>query len=290
MIMKKLLTVGMSTYDDFDGVYFSIQGLRLYHDIFSSDDAEIIVIDNNPNKSHGNEVKNLISSWCHRNVRYIPYNNKTSTASRNEIFKNANGKYCVSMDCHVLFFPGAFDALIRYYAANPNCKNIIHGPLMYDNLTSCATHFKPSWGGGMYGQWDTNHEALKIGHPFEIPMQGLGVFSCETIYWPGFNELFKGFGGEEGYIHEKFRKLGGKAICIPEFKWLHRFGRPNGVKYPLILEDRIWNYFVGWLELTQNPEHEMIKQIYDHFKNKIPPNSIDNILNIAINTVININK
>ena len=134
--MKKLLTVGMATYDDYDGVYFSIQALRLYHDIFSSDDAEIIVIDNNPGKAHGNEIKNLISSWCHKNVKYIPYTEKTSTISRNQIFKNANGKYCVSMDCHVLFLPGSFDALIRYYAANPDCKDIIHGPLIYDNLKS----------------------------------------------------------------------------------------------------------------------------------------------------------
>jgi hypothetical protein len=117
-------------------------------------------------------------------------------------------------------------------------------------------------------------------------MQGLGVFSCETKYWPGFNILFKGFGGEEGYIHEKFRKCGGKAICLPEFKWIHRFGRPTGVKYPLILEDRIWNYFVGWLEITQDPNHEMIHQIYEHFKDKIPPNSIDQILDIAKKTVL----
>ncbi len=28
---KKKLTIGMATYDDYDGVYFSIQALRLYH-------------------------------------------------------------------------------------------------------------------------------------------------------------------------------------------------------------------------------------------------------------------
>ena len=191
------------------------------------------------------------------------------------------------MDSHVLFVPGAFDSLIRYYAKNPDCKNIIHGPLLYDNLRSCATHFKPTWGGGMYGQWDTDNNRLNSGLPFEIPMQGLGVFSCETKHWVGFNDLFKGFGGEEGYIHEKFRQNGGRVICIPDFKWVHRFHRPEGAKYPLILEDRIWNYFIGWLELTKDPDHTMIKQIYDHFKDKIPQNSIDNILNMAIHTILN---
>lgn len=272
----------MATYDDYDGVYFSIQALRMYHPICNSNDVEILVIDNNPSSEHGKAKQNLIK-WV-KNATYIPYTLKTSTAVRNEIFRLAKGKYCISMDCHVMFFPGAIESLLDYYDKHPDCKNIIHGPLVYDHLdhSSPSTHFKPGWGAGMYGKWETDKEQLQKGKPFEIPMQGLGVFSCETKNWAGFNKKFRGFGGEEGYIHEKFRQLGGKAICLPEFKWLHRFNRPNGVKYPLILEDRIWNYFVGWLELTQDPEHEMIKGAYEHFKNKIPPGSIDHILKLAI--------
>ncbi len=37
------LTVGMATYRDFDGVYFTIQALRLYHDM---EGVEILVVDN----------------------------------------------------------------------------------------------------------------------------------------------------------------------------------------------------------------------------------------------------
>ena len=29
--MSKKLTIGMATYDDYDGVYFSIQAIRMYH-------------------------------------------------------------------------------------------------------------------------------------------------------------------------------------------------------------------------------------------------------------------
>ena len=79
---------------------------------------------------------------------------------------------------------------------------------------------------------------------------------------------------------------GGRAMCVPNFKWLHRFPRPNGVKYRLVLEDRIWNYFVGWLELTQDPDHEMIKGTYDHFKDQIPQGSIDKILESAKQQVL----
>ena len=99
------------------------------------------------------------------------------------------------MDCHVMFFHNAIESLLEYYDNNPDCKNIIHGPLVYDHLDfkSASTHFKPGWGAGMYGKWETNYEALAKGEPFEIPMQGLGVFSCETKNWVGFNKKFKGF-------------------------------------------------------------------------------------------------
>jgi glycosyltransferase involved in cell wall biosynthesis len=280
--MSKLLTIGMATYDDFDGVYFSVQALLAYHEIAKSSDTEIIIIDNNPEGEHSKAITSLVNGWLRGKVKYIPFADKKSTATRNEIFKNASGKYCISMDCHVLFPPSALDSLISYYEANPNCKNLVQGPMLYDNHKGYATHFKPTWGGDMYGQWDKNEQAHDLGKPFEIPMMGLGVFSCETKNWLGFNPNFRGFGGEEGYIHEKFRDNGGKAICVPQFKWLHRFGRPNGVKYPLRLEDRIWNYFVGWLELKKDPDHPMIKEIYENFSQRIPKNSLDALLNAAI--------
>jgi hypothetical protein len=276
---EKLLTIGMATYDDFDGVYFSVQSLRMYHDLFKNNDIEILVVDNNPDGKHGQKVSNFIKNWAKQS--YIPYNSKKSTSIRNEIFRSAKGKYTICMDCHVLLEKGAIESLLQYYSNNPDCRDIVSGPLLYDDLVNQSTEFSPAWRDSMYGVWHTNKQALESEQPFEIKMMGLGVFSCETKNWVGFNENFKGFGGEEGYIHEKFRIHGGKAICVPGFKWVHRFGRPDGVKYPLILEDRIWNYFVGWLELTGNPEHEMITGAYEHFKSKIPQGSIDNILNNA---------
>ena len=48
--------------------------------------------------------------------------------------------------------------------------------------------------------------------PYAIPAQGLGMFMAKKDSWLGFNEHFRGFGGEEVYIHEKYRKAGRKAI------------------------------------------------------------------------------
>tara|TARA_B100001564_G_scaffold359142_1_gene379831 strand:- start:1319 stop:2206 length:888 start_codon:yes stop_codon:yes gene_type:complete len=272
--MKKL-TIGMSTYDDFDGVYFSIQSLRMHQDLLDND-LDLLVIDNNPSSGHSKAIQGLCN-WI-PNLRYIPYDKKQSTSVRNEIFRNALGKYCISMDCHVMFMPDAINSLLKYYNDNPDCKNIVQGPMMYDNLKGYSTHFKQTWGADMYGQWDKNVEGYKSGLPFEIPMMGLGVFSCETKNWRWFNENFRGFGGEEGYIHEKFRLLGGKAICLPSFQWVHRFSRPNGVKYPLKLHDRVWNYILGWMELYNDPEHQMIQDIRKNFEGRFSSEVMDKMI------------
>jgi len=272
--MKKILTVGMATYDDYDGVFFTIQSLRMYHEICNSDAVEYIVLDTNPSGEHGKEVKKLVETGMNGRGKYIAKNNgNISSFNKYEIVDYAMGKYVLILDCHVLLQKDAIE--------NKNCKDLIQGPLLYDDLINVSTHFKEVWRGDMYGVWDTNKEAYDKKEPFEIPMNGMGLCSFERKNWPGISRHFKGFGGEEGYIAEKFRFNGGKNICLPTLKWNHRFGRPNGVKYRLVLEDRIWNYFVGWLEIYKNPEHHMIQDTYNHFKKRIPISSLDNILNNA---------
>jgi len=85
---------------------------------------------------------------------------------------------------------------------------------------------------------------------FEIPAQGLGLFACRKDAWPGFNPNFRGFGGEEMYIHEKVRRNGGRVMCLPGLPWWHRYGKPEGIaKYPNNLFERARNYVLGRLEL-----------------------------------------
>ncbi|MFN9110318.1 MAG: hypothetical protein ACK5XN_09640 [Bacteroidota bacterium] len=84
---------------------------------------------------------------------------------------------------------------------------------------------------------------------FEIPAQGLGLFAARRESWPGFNRDFREFGGEEGYIHQKFRMLGRKAYCLPELGWWHRFGRPEGARYRFTMEGKVRNYVLGFQEL-----------------------------------------
>lgn len=275
------LTIGMATYDDYDGVFFSIQSMRMYQ---NCKDSEFIVLDGNPNSAHGDACKNFLSSI---GGRYIPFEGTLSSFNKYKIKDHSTREYVLIIDCHVLIEPGGVDVLMNYFENNPNCKNLIQGPLWYDDLKNVATHFSPTWRGDMFGTWATNKEEYEKGDPFEIPLQGMGMLAFEKKNWPGVGEYFKGFGAEEGYIAEKFRLNGGKNICIPKLKWNHRFGRPNGVKYPLALEDRIWNYLVGWLELYKDPNHEMVTGTIEHFKNKIGLEKINEFLEKAKEVTLN---
>jgi hypothetical protein len=241
------LTIGMATYDDYDGVYFTIQAIRLYHAECVSD-LDFLVVDNNPAGPCGEALKDL-ETWI-PNYRYVPRTERSGTAIRDAIFEEASGTYVLCLDCHVFLVPGALRRLLAYFDEFPETADIVHGPLLYDDLKSISTHFQPGWRGGMFGTWEKDDRGDDVdAAPFEIPMQGLGLFACRRDAWLGFNPSFRGFGGEEGYIHEKFRQAGRRAICLPFLRWMHRFARPMGVPYRNIWEDRIRNYVIGFTEL-----------------------------------------
>ena len=268
---KRKMTIGMATYDDYDGVYFSVQALRMYHPEIISE-CEILVIDNHPDGPCAESLKKLDQAI--ENYRYVPLQDVQGTAVvRDHIFHNACGDYVLCIDCHVFIVPGAIKKLFDYFDANPESKDLLQGPMIHDDLKTFSTHFKPAWSGGMYGTWDSDPRGVDpAGDPFDIPMQGVGLFSCLRKSWPGFNPRFYGFGADEGYIHEKFRQKGGRTLCLPFLRWLHRFGRPMGVPYPVQWKDRIHNYIVGFTELGLD-----IKPIKEHFTELLGEESAKNI-------------
>jgi hypothetical protein len=323
--MSICLTVGMATHNDFQGVYFTIQALQLYHPEVLGE-IEILVVDNDPAGQEGRWTKDFVANWVMANagktghpakVTYIEAPEVEGTsAPRDLVFRRAAGKYVLCVDCHVMLYPGALESLLGYYVRNPNTLDIISGPIFMDNLSSYGTHFDDVWRGQMWGVWACawrcpcgflfcprevsrpngappgilyfpimsskqdvvvcpicskhiwvtdrwwGHETPLWGmgfypagkhasdSPFEIPAMGLGLFSMRKEAWPGFNPLFRGFGGEEGYIHEKVRRAGGKAICLPALRWVHRFTREGQtVPYPLNLWNKVRNHVLGHLEL-----------------------------------------
>lgn len=250
-VEHRRLCIAMATYDDFDGVYFTIQSIRLYHPEVL-DEATFLVVDNHPEGAAAADLKHFCE-WISE-ARYVPFNGYRSTAVRDLVFREADADIVLCLDSHVLVRPGGIKALLDYFDEHPGSKDLIHGPLLDDSLTTViGTHFSAKWGAGMYGQWDTDEAAIAAGQPFEIEMQGLGLFACRREAWPGLNPRFRGFGGEEGYLHEKIRQGGGRALSLPALGWVHRFGRPRGIPYAPTWDDRVRNYYLGWGEIGWDP-------------------------------------
>jgi glycosyltransferase involved in cell wall biosynthesis len=260
----------MATYNDFDGVYFTLQALQLYEDL---QDTELLVIDN-----YGcSDTKQLVEERVHG--RYVLAAEVRGTApTKDLVFREARGEAVLCCDSHVLFAPGVIRRLKEYYREHPDCPDLLQGPLVYDDAQSISTHFEPEWSSGMWGTWATDPRGCDPeGEPFEIPMQGMGVFSCRKGAWPGFNPMFRGFGGEEGYIHEKFRRAGGRCLCLPWFRWMHRFARPAGVQYPLTVDEKLRNYLIGHAELGLDPT-----PVLAHFSEIMPE---DRVVAVAAETL-----
>jgi hypothetical protein len=147
-----------------------------------------------------------------------------------------------------------------------------------DNLSdeSVSTHMVPQWGDDMmFGQWSSDPRGHDPGgSPFEIPMHGLGLFACRRTAWLGFPPGLRGFGGEEGMIHEKFRQHGRRVLCLPFLRWWHLFRDPgNPPPFPVTFQDRLRNYriWANHLSLDVNP-------IVDRFRGCLSAEQLEEIL------------
>lgn len=329
--MNPKLTVGMATFNDFDGCYFTIQSLRLYQHRFEerlrNDEIELLIVDNSPGGSHSQMLVGLCSA---AKVRYIPLQTPTGTSpSRNKVFEEARGDFVLCVDSHVLLGDKtATDRLCKsqseYGTGTPTAScldDLFQGPMISDDLQGICTHFNPEWRSEMFGIWGrawqcpcgriasnmtcverndrvaffsipkyepllscpvcrtqlpdipwAAHEAelLRLGYkslglstydqPFEIPGQGLGLFGCRREAWLKFVEHSIGFGGEEMNIHEAYRQAGHTTFCVPWLRWIHKFGRPSGVPYPLDRYQKVRNY-VLWHRRLNKP----LDDIHQHF-------------------------
>jgi hypothetical protein len=118
--MPPSLTIGLATYQDFDGVYFTVQALRMYNRQ-ELDGCKILVVDNAPDSPESKSVKEFLG-WV-RDVpcTYAPFPHpKGTSAPRAHLFQRADTDVVLCMDSHVLLRPGALTAVRRYFHEHPD--------------------------------------------------------------------------------------------------------------------------------------------------------------------------
>lgn len=244
------LCVGIATFDDFDGAWFTLASVVLYHPEIL-DQVSFVVVDNHPEGRYAAALKALESQFPR--TRYIPFRQYRSTTARDLVFRHAQAEIVLCLDSHVLVAPGGLAALIDYFDRRPGSRDMVQGPLIRSPhlATGRSALMLPQWRDGRFGTWsrDGGEDSGPADQPYPIQMQGLGLFAFRKQAWPGFNPRLRGFGVEEGYLHERARRNGGETVALPALQWWHRFERPDGVPHRVLQADINRNYELMWREL-----------------------------------------
>ena len=237
------LTIGIPVYQQYIETWFTVQSLRLHHNL---NDCEILIIDNFGDP----QLEKFLKGVSDPNIRYVKRNEVQGTGwVKNRVFEHARGETVVCMDSHVLLTPGSLDFI------KPT-EDLVFGVMLMTNQRTCYTEYLPQWRGQSWGIWGPARKREELPtEPFEIWGMGTAGFYCNKEAWLGFHEKARGFGGIEGVIVEKYRKAGRRVLCNPKFIW-HHFFRPDLTKppYPLFLIDRVKNYILGFMELNMSLE------------------------------------
>ncbi len=273
MSKRPILTIGMPTCYDFSGALQSVMALKMYHDL-NNGDLEIIVVDNTPDQTYRSSLRDQIYNKVTpekpydykiaENVKYFEFTEEKGPAeTKNMVFEHATGEYVLCMDSHVLLKEGSVQELIDFLKnlKGEDRDHFYTGPLRHAN-GNLSTHWNVKWRGQMLGTWGEDPSLVKDNTPKDIPANGCGLFLCRKESWLVFNKDFNGFGGEEVYIHNKYRKEGRRVLLLPNLVWWHRFGNPDAKHYSLSRYSKIRNYVLGYLELDMP-----LDDIYDHFVN-----------------------
>lgn len=270
-----MFTLAIPTFDDFNSLSCCLVA-NLNQPLVTG----AVVVDNSPNSPQGK----LTAAFCGSlGVTYIPYAEAVGTAAAKERAIRAAGPgHVICMDSHVILMPGATTALSNFYLDGGNgvAGDLIHGPLMHDNLKGVDTHFVTEWdevragaevarlrdrgygpdkwadvvpGGqlwseGMWGQWGTDPR-VQAHAAFQIGSMGMGCFAVTGETWQGFHPDMRGFGGEEGYMQAKYRKAGKRVWCVSGFRWWHRFAKAEGSPHVVRQHDKYRNYLLGFREV-----------------------------------------
>lgn len=232
------LTIGIPVYKQYVETWFTVQSLRLHHDL---SDCEILLVDNFGDPA----LEKFVKHHCSGIARYVKRTEAMGTGFiKNCVFEEARGDTVLCIDSHVLLAPNSLDSV------KPT-DDLMFGVMLMSNQRTYYTEYLPEWRGYSWGIWGPPKKKDQLPEePFDIWGMGTAGFYTSRKTWLGFHKDARGFGGIEGVIVEKYRKAGRRVMSNPKLIWHHYF-RPDLTRppYPLTMNDRVRNYILGFTEL-----------------------------------------
>lgn len=280
-----LLTIGFPVYDDHAGLVWSLQTLRAqYAETLQRFDIELLVLDNNPNSPQGRDVQRFCTRLRRQTrLRYVAWDRAQGTAvAKNQVMASASGQWVLCLDSHVQLLPDSLTWLCGQLANQelPDPQDLYHGVLVLDDLVGTQTHMDLVWRGRMWGRWGNDPAVRDSRQPCPIPNHGLGLLLVCRQHWLGYHPAMRGFGGEEGYLQEKYRRAGRQVWCLPQLRWWHYFrGQESGVQlrtHKITALDKFRNYAYGLTEIGYDTT-----ELVAHFRDTISASQMDLILRQA---------
>lgn len=192
-----LLTIGMVTDGDFDGVYFTVQALNMYHEEVL-DDVELLLIDIAPGGRHSSPLKNLMAHVP--GGRYVACGHPGGATSRNLVFRQAHGEFVLYIAPRVLIAPDSLKQLLGHLKENRQSGDLLWGSMLHSHGpvdSSCAHGLDASC-----------------------------ALVCRRDAWSVMNPRLRGHGGQSGYLEELFRRAGGSVRHLPCLRYVERSAKP----------------------------------------------------------------
>jgi len=267
------LTIAIATLDEHESFYFTTKMLPLYH---PAADCDFLCLDQSPDTPDGKANANLVTKKLRKRFRSATYEflrePRGVGPARNAIFAAAKTDWVLVLDSHVALWPGALERLKAFIGENPDCRDLLTGPLVSDDgKTLIGTHQELRWRAEAFGTWAVDERGNGADSaPFEIPTMGLGLFACRRDAYPGFHPDQRGFGCCEAAFCQQFRERGDRVLCCPWLRWEHyfrpavvggRFGKPP---YELHRVDKITNAMLEFSRCGMDPAG-----ILDHFSGSL---------------------
>lgn len=240
--MSFVVSVCIAVDHDRPGLWATLVSLReQIVDDDLEDKVEIVVCNNAPNSAHTAEIKSDCKSIP--NCRYIEESKKGSAVAKNAAIAAAMGKAILQIDSHVFLRASnkTLKKVVEFWE-NSDSDDLYFGPLIHQSLTQknyfpergewgvrdclVSTHLYPEWSedNASFGKWRVNGIAYDTdAAPFEIYGSGCGCFTAKRATWLGFDPQSRGFGMEEAWLPDQYRKHGRKVYCLPPLRWVHRF-------------------------------------------------------------------